>query len=94
MCGIAGWLGDLPNGDRYAAHMVEALRHRGPDGHGIQSFPEATLVHTRLSIIDLTQAGAQPLANEDGTCHLRNPERPETLRVTCATRSERYAATR
>src|SRR5262245_28743998 len=69
MCGIAGWLGSLPDnvGVDYAAHMVQALRHRGPDAHGIRSWPEATLVHTRLSIIDLTPAGAQPMANEDGT---------------------------
>lgn len=67
MCGIAGWLGRLPDGELYADRMAQALRHRGPDGHGIQSWPEATLVHTRLSIIDLTAAGAQPLENEDGT---------------------------
>jgi len=47
--------------------MARALRHRGPDANGIKSWPQATLVHTRLSIIDLTPAGAQPMANEDGT---------------------------
>jgi asparagine synthase (glutamine-hydrolysing) len=47
--------------------MVQALRHRGPDAHGIRSWPGATLLHTRLSIIDLSSAGAQPMANEDGT---------------------------
>ena len=47
--------------------MARALTHRGPDGQGMKSWPEATLVHTRLSIIDLTPAGAQPMANEDGT---------------------------
>jgi len=47
--------------------MAEAMRHRGPDASGIKSWPEATLIHTRLSIIDLTPAGAQPMANEDGT---------------------------
>src|SRR5262245_28251973 len=67
MCGIGGWLGTLPNGKVYAAQMKLALHHRGPDAHGIRSFVEATLVHTRLSIIDLTPAGAQPMANEDGT---------------------------
>ena len=57
----------LPNSGSYAQSLVEALRHRGPDGKGIQSWSNATLVHTRLSIIDLSQAGAQPLANERGT---------------------------
>ena len=67
MCGIAGWLGNLPDGENHAGRMVQALRHRGPDAQGIKSWPEATLVHTRLSIIDLSPAGAQPMANEDGT---------------------------
>ncbi len=67
MCGIAGWLGSVVDGEVAAGRMVQALRHRGPDAHGIKSWPEATLVHTRLSIIDLSPAGAQPMANEDGT---------------------------
>ena len=67
MCGIAGWLGNLPDGEGYAARMMQALRHRGPDAQGIRSWPEATLVHTRLSIIDLSPTGAQPMANEDRT---------------------------
>ena len=67
MCGVAGWLGFLPDGERYAVRMARALRHRGPDAEGIRSWPAATLVHTRLSIIDLSPAGTQPMANEDGT---------------------------
>src|SRR6184192_1177861 len=67
MCGIAGWLGQLANGENYAGCMAKALGHRGPDAHGIMSWPEATLVHTRLSIIDLSPAGQQPMSNEDGT---------------------------
>src|SRR4029450_12853350 len=66
MCGIGGWLGTLVNGEVVAEGMAQCLRHRGPDANGIQSWPEATLVHTRLSIIDLSPAGAQPMANEDG----------------------------
>jgi asparagine synthase (glutamine-hydrolysing) len=67
MCGIAGWLGTFDEVENYASRMVRVLHHRGPDAHGIKSWPEATLVHTRLSIIDLTPAGAQPMSNEDGT---------------------------
>src|ERR1700752_3005483 len=67
MCGIAGSLGNLRCREGHAKTMAQALLHRGPDANGIKSWPEATLVHTRLSIIDLTPAGAQPMANEDGT---------------------------
>src|SRR5258705_8648749 len=67
MCGIAGWLGVLPESENYAGQMVQLLHHRGPDSHGIKSWPEATLVHTRLSIIDISPGGHQPMPNEDGT---------------------------
>lgn len=67
MCGIAGWLGGLQNGSSYARRLARSLHHRGPDAHGIKSWPEATLVHTRLSIIDLSAAGKQPMSNETGT---------------------------
>ena len=67
MCGIAGWLGGQPADGAIAERMVQALYHRGPDGQGIKSWPEATLIHTRLSIIDTSPAGAQPMANADGT---------------------------
>ena len=67
MCGIAGWLGCLPDAETYAARLQQAMRHRGPDGHGAQLWADAGLVHTRLSILDLSPAGAQPITNEDGT---------------------------
>lgn len=67
MCGIAGWIGRQDGGGEVAERMRQALHHRGPDAHGIRSFPSATLVHTRLSIIDLSETGIQPMANETGT---------------------------
>ena len=67
MCGIAGWFGRAPGDVEAASKFASALKHRGPDSHGIRSWAEATLVHTRLSIIDLSPAGHQPMANEDGT---------------------------
>ena len=67
MCRIAGWLGTLPDNATYASRMVHALHHRGPDAHGTWSWPEATLIHTRLSIIDLSPTGAQPMAFAIGT---------------------------
>jgi len=65
MCGVAGWLGHLTDSETRAGLLAQALRHRGPDAHGIQIWPEAALVHTRLSIIDLSPSGSQPMANED-----------------------------
>lgn len=67
MCGIGGWIGREPETPTLAERLIGAMRHRGPDGYGIQCWPEATLVHTRLSILDLSPLGAQPMANEDET---------------------------
>ena len=67
MCGIGGWLSRHSENLPAAERMVQALYHRGPDAHGIQPWAEATLVHTRLSILDLSPSGAQPMSNEDGT---------------------------
>lgn len=66
MCGIAGWFGNFQD-DRLAEQIAGCLSHRGPDAQGIQRWPEATFIHTRLSIIDLSPTGAQPMSNEDGT---------------------------
>ena len=67
MCGIAGWLGSVSDGQQSATQMARALKHRGPDSQGVRSWPGATLVHTRLSILDLSPTGAQPIANQDET---------------------------
>lgn len=67
MCGIAGWLGRVSNPLASAQRMTSALQHRGPDSQGLRVWPDATLCHTRLSILDLSQTGAQPMANEDGS---------------------------
>lgn len=47
--------------------MADALRHRGPDDEGLWTEPGAGLAHRRLSIIDLSDRGRQPMSNEDGT---------------------------
>ncbi|HEY3495819.1 MAG TPA: asparagine synthase (glutamine-hydrolyzing) [Polyangiaceae bacterium] len=67
MCGIAGLLGiDLALARPAAERMQAALRHRGPDDRGLEiveragSHP-ALLVHTRLSIVELSSAGHQPM---------------------------------
>jgi asparagine synthase (glutamine-hydrolysing) len=67
VCGIAGWLGEPPEKEGVADRMLVALRHRGPDSCGARAWRDATLLHTRLSILDLSPAGAQPIGNEDGT---------------------------
>jgi asparagine synthase (glutamine-hydrolysing) len=70
MCGIAGivWQDPSRAGDREAAtRMARALAHRGPDGEGVEVLGPAALAHRRLSIVDLSPAGRQPLSNEDGS---------------------------
>ena len=69
MCGICGVIELDPRRMAEASgteRMVRALRHRGPDGQGIHTDGPAALGHTRLSIIDLSAAGQQPMTNEDG----------------------------
>lgn len=67
MCGIAGWLGPLSDPAPVVSRLQGALAHRGPDGRGSQVWDDGALVHTRLSVIDLTECGTQPMANEDAT---------------------------
>ena len=69
MCGIAGALATSPHErprpglvERFAAAMV----HRGPDGAGFHHDGPLALAHRRLAIIDLSDAGRQPMTNEDG----------------------------
>ena len=80
MCGICGFVSLKPvqNGERILQRMIEALRHRGPDGCGVwigdaekrrngDTGKHAYIGHTRLAIIDLSEAGRQPMSNEDGS---------------------------
>src|SRR5262245_12695389 len=69
MCGIVGVLRfDGRSVDpRQVERMHDRLRHRGPDDQGIYADGSVALGHRRLSIIDLTQDGHQPMTNEDGT---------------------------
>src|SRR5687767_8482098 len=70
MCGIYGWLGSkMSRADVELERMGTLLAHRGPDDRGAYFDRRAGLAlgHNRLSIIDLTRAGRQPMFNEDGT---------------------------
>jgi asparagine synthase (glutamine-hydrolysing) len=69
MCGIAGIVGETSSLLPGMQAMMHALRHRGPDGEGMQSNADAILGHRRLSIIDL-EGGRQPLTSADGTLWL------------------------
>jgi asparagine synthase (glutamine-hydrolysing) len=73
MCGIAGCydLSRQTSGDElcsFAAAMSGPLCHRGPDDHGVWSDAKAGVAfgHRRLSILDLSPAGHQPMTSADG----------------------------
>lgn len=69
MCGIVGLIAaDLPEAaaTNVVARMAERIRHRGPDGGGVTSHPDATIGMTRLAIVDVAH-GHQPMENDDGT---------------------------
>ncbi len=71
MCGIAGIYSVKRPPGRAEQELVERMlyleRHRGPDGLGIHTLGSTVLGHRRLSILDLSSSGAQPMSNEDGT---------------------------
>lgn len=69
MCGIAGQINidGRPVDPRLIERMGERVRHRGPDDHGVYVKGHVGLAHRRLSILDLSPAGHQPMCNEDGT---------------------------
>jgi len=50
--------------------MTDALARRGPDGEGIAAWPGVALGHRRLAIIDLSEAGHQPMISGDGSVGL------------------------
>ncbi|MDP7599390.1 MAG: asparagine synthase (glutamine-hydrolyzing), partial [Acidimicrobiales bacterium] len=73
MCGISGVLapGDRGTGQprrEVVTAMASVLRHRGPDASGTWLDPSGRMAlgHTRLAIVDLSDAGAQPMTSRDG----------------------------
>lgn len=69
MCGIVAELRG-PGAPDGLASMSAALAHRGPDDSGEYADGMARLAHRRLSIIDLSPAGRQPMASPDGRFHV------------------------
>lgn len=65
MCGIVGAIGI-----EYDESALTCLRHRGPDGYGVKRIRcgdlEVVMGHTRLAILDLSEAGDQPMSSSDG----------------------------
>jgi|CXWK01.1.fsa_nt_gi asparagine synthase (glutamine-hydrolysing) len=75
MCGIAGVIGQPGASEAVVRNMLQVMGHRGPDGSGLWTGPvtsQRTLVlgHRRLSILDLSPAGAQPMADATRRLHL------------------------
>jgi asparagine synthase (glutamine-hydrolysing) len=68
MCGITGIanLDGAPVDPRLIVRMTDAIAHRGPDGDGQHTDGAVGLGNRRLAIIDLTEAGAQPMRNDRG----------------------------
>jgi asparagine synthase (glutamine-hydrolysing) len=80
MCGINGVYNysgaSAPNLFDCVQRMNDAVRHRGPDGEGVWGEPKDRICmgHRRLSIIDLSDAGAQPMHSPEGTTMVFNGE--------------------
>lgn len=72
MCGILGWAG--PGAPPFNSAIFDSatrlLAHRGPDDQGVWSADGVILGHRRLSIIDLSAAGHQPMASSSGRNHI------------------------
>ncbi len=66
MCGIAGAISRDRGAGDLVRRMLPAMARRGPDGEGIHEWPGVALGHRRLSILDLSPAGAQPMLSTDG----------------------------
>jgi asparagine synthase (glutamine-hydrolysing) len=71
MCGVAGFIDPSRSAaelESIARAMASGLHHRGPDGHGVwtDAARGVALAHTRLSVIDLSPAGHQPMLSSDG----------------------------
>lgn len=67
MCGIAGIIGTTdPDALQRVGRMTAILGHRGPDAGRVRAFTGAVLGHRRLSIIDLSDRGLQPMVGGDG----------------------------
>lgn len=67
MCGIVGFTNNIDNSDKVLGKMMDRIKHRGPDAEGKYIDEGIALGHRRLSIIDVSSSGDQPIFNEDGS---------------------------
>lgn len=70
MCGIAGKIYLNPQRAIHSEEislMLDQIKHRGPDDHGIETFGNVGLGQRRLAIIDLSPAGHNPMSTADGS---------------------------
>ncbi len=67
MCGIVGFTNNIDNSDKVLGKMMDRIKHRGPDAEGKYIDEDIALGHRRLSIIDVSSSGDQPIFNEDGS---------------------------
>ncbi|NNK81183.1 MAG: asparagine synthase (glutamine-hydrolyzing), partial [Flavobacteriales bacterium] len=72
MCGISGiWNKKEKLEERHLIRFNDRLEHRGPDGFGTQLFDEHLgLAHRRLSILDVSESGAQPMKDISGRYYI------------------------
>ena len=67
MCGIVGFTNKISNPDEVLGKMMDRIKHRGPDAYGKYIDEDIALGHRRLSIIDVSSSGEQPIFNEDNS---------------------------
>ncbi len=67
MCGFAGFTNTSDNSNKVLGAMMDRIVHRGPDSAGTYIDEDVALGFRRLSIIDITASGDQPILNEDKT---------------------------
>ena len=67
MCGIVGFTNNIDNADKVLGKMMDRIKHRGPDAEGKYVDDNIALGHRRLSIIDVSSSGDQPIFNEDNS---------------------------
>ena len=67
MCGIVGFTNNIDDAESVIGRMMDRIRHRGPDAEGKYVDGDIALGHRRLSIIDVSSSGDQPIFNEDGS---------------------------
>ncbi len=67
MCGLCGFTGEVIDRDAVIKAMTDKITHRGPDSCGVYTDGDIAMGFRRLSIIDLSETGDQPIYNEDKT---------------------------